>query len=100
MVLVEDETFLGCGLDGSLPSWLLLTRVHVGHFLLLCFKCLLAVNDLAGSDVVRVTSMSLSQEKAAVQMWQSYLAVTAPLSQQLCEQLRLILEPTQAAKLK
>lgn len=75
-------------------------RVHAGHFLLLCFKCLLAVNDLAGSDVVRVTSMSLSQEKAAVEMWQSYLAVTAPLSQQLCEQLRLILEPTQAAKLK
>ncbi|XP_042842742.1 midasin [Panthera tigris] len=40
------------------------------------------------------------EEKAAVQMWQSYLAVTAPLSQHLCEQLRLILEPTQAAKLK
>ncbi|XP_006870675.1 PREDICTED: midasin [Chrysochloris asiatica] len=40
------------------------------------------------------------EEKAAAEMWQSYLALTAPLSQQLCEQLRLILEPTQAAKLK
>ncbi|XP_059970578.1 midasin isoform X2 [Mesoplodon densirostris] len=40
------------------------------------------------------------EEKAAVEMWQSYLVLTAPLSQQLCEQLRLILEPTQAAKLK
>lgn len=42
----------------------------------------------------------LSQEKAAAEMWHSYLILTAPLSQQLCEQLRLILEPTQAAKLK
>ncbi|KAJ6665782.1 hypothetical protein lerEdw1_001254 [Lerista edwardsae] len=40
------------------------------------------------------------QEKAASEMWQRYLLLTAPLSQQLCEQLRLILEPTQAAKLK
>ncbi|XP_070274183.1 LOW QUALITY PROTEIN: midasin [Myotis yumanensis] len=40
------------------------------------------------------------EEKAAAEMWQSYLILTAPLSQQLCEQLRLILEPTQAAKLK
>lgn len=40
------------------------------------------------------------EEKTAAEMWQSYLVLTAPLSQQLCEQLRLILEPTQAAKLK
>ncbi|XP_040839706.1 midasin isoform X2 [Ochotona curzoniae] len=40
------------------------------------------------------------EEKMAAEMWQSYLVLTAPLSQQLCEQLRLILEPTQAAKLK
>ncbi|KFV78000.1 Midasin, partial [Struthio camelus australis] len=40
------------------------------------------------------------EEKEAAQLWQRYLALTAPLSQQLCEQLRLILEPTQAAKLK
>nr|XP_035921041.1 midasin isoform X1 [Halichoerus grypus] len=45
-------------------------------------------------------SGNLEEEKAAAEMWQSYLALTAPLSQQLCEQLRLILEPTQAAKLK
>uniref|UniRef100_A0A8C0BEF4 Midasin n=1 Tax=Buteo japonicus TaxID=224669 RepID=A0A8C0BEF4_9AVES len=41
-----------------------------------------------------------STEKEAAQLWQRYLVLTAPLSQQLCEQLRLILEPTQAAKLK
>ncbi|XP_007484380.2 midasin isoform X1 [Monodelphis domestica] len=41
-----------------------------------------------------------AEEKAAAEMWQQYLVLTAPLSQQLCEQLRLILEPTQAAKLK
>ncbi|XP_061479315.1 midasin isoform X2 [Rhineura floridana] len=41
-----------------------------------------------------------AEEKAAAEMWQRYLLLTAPLSQQLCEQLRLILEPTQAAKLK
>ncbi|XP_067386141.1 midasin isoform X2 [Emydura macquarii macquarii] len=40
------------------------------------------------------------EEKTAADMWQRYLVLTAPLSQQLCEQLRLILEPTQAAKLK
>uniref|UniRef100_A0A8C0HJP3 Midasin n=1 Tax=Chelonoidis abingdonii TaxID=106734 RepID=A0A8C0HJP3_CHEAB len=40
------------------------------------------------------------EEKTAAEMWQRYLALTTPLSQQLCEQLRLILEPTQAAKLK
>lgn len=33
-------------------------------------------------------------------MWHRYQTLTASLSQQLCEQLRLILEPTQAAKLK
>ncbi|XP_030054953.1 midasin [Microcaecilia unicolor] len=43
---------------------------------------------------------SSGEEKAAAEMWQQYLSLTAPLSQQLCEQLRLILEPTQAAKLK
>ncbi|NXY90027.1 MDN1 protein, partial [Alcedo cyanopectus] len=40
------------------------------------------------------------EEKEAAELWQRYLVLTAPLSQQLCEQLRLILEPTQAAKLK
>uniref|UniRef100_A0A663DUU3 Midasin n=1 Tax=Aquila chrysaetos chrysaetos TaxID=223781 RepID=A0A663DUU3_AQUCH len=44
--------------------------------------------------------MDTPQEKEAAQLWQRYLVLTAPLSQQLCEQLRLILEPTQAAKLK
>jgi len=33
-------------------------------------------------------------------LWQQYISLTQPLSQQLSEQLRLILEPTQAAKLK
>eukprot|EP00062_Callorhinchus_milii_P017796 gi/632970574/ref/XP_007901724.1/ PREDICTED: midasin [Callorhinchus milii] len=40
------------------------------------------------------------EEKAVAEMWQQYQALTSPLSQQLCEQLRLILEPTQAAKLR
>uniref|UniRef100_A0A8B9KV40 Midasin n=1 Tax=Astyanax mexicanus TaxID=7994 RepID=A0A8B9KV40_ASTMX len=44
--------------------------------------------------------MDGSKESAAAGMWQQYQALTSPLSQQLCEQLRLILEPTQAAKLK
>ena len=71
-------------------------------FCYLALSLLLAVMTLVGSDIVRITYMwlLLSQEKAAAEMWQSYLVLTAPLSQQLCEQLRLILEPTQAAKLK
>uniref|UniRef100_A0AAZ3S0A1 Midasin n=1 Tax=Oncorhynchus tshawytscha TaxID=74940 RepID=A0AAZ3S0A1_ONCTS len=40
------------------------------------------------------------QESAAAAMWHQYQTLTSALSQQLCEQLRLILEPTQAAKLK
>ncbi|XP_058881826.1 midasin isoform X1 [Acipenser ruthenus] len=40
------------------------------------------------------------EERAAAEMWQQYQVLTSPLSQQLCEQLRLILEPTRAAKLK
>lgn len=40
------------------------------------------------------------QESAASSMWQQYQHLTSALSQQLCEQLRLILEPTLAAKLK
>ncbi|XP_012709437.2 midasin isoform X1 [Fundulus heteroclitus] len=40
------------------------------------------------------------EEAAAASMWLQYQALTSALSQQLCEQLRLILEPTQAAKLK
>ncbi|XP_063299642.1 midasin [Pelobates fuscus] len=43
---------------------------------------------------------NIEEEKTAAEMWQRYLLLTGPLSQELCEQLRLILEPTQAAKLK
>uniref|UniRef100_A0A3B3CZB6 Midasin n=1 Tax=Oryzias melastigma TaxID=30732 RepID=A0A3B3CZB6_ORYME len=39
------------------------------------------------------------EESQAACMWHRYQNLTAALSQQLCEQLRLILEPTQAAKL-
>nr|XP_045010044.1 midasin isoform X2 [Jaculus jaculus] len=45
-------------------------------------------------------SANAEEEQAAAEMWQSYIVLTEPLSQQLCEQLRLILEPAQAAKLK
>ncbi|XP_034060418.1 LOW QUALITY PROTEIN: midasin [Gymnodraco acuticeps] len=40
------------------------------------------------------------EESAAASMWHQYQTLTSALSQQLCEQLRLILEPTKAAKLK
>uniref|UniRef100_A0A3Q4BJ07 Midasin n=1 Tax=Mola mola TaxID=94237 RepID=A0A3Q4BJ07_MOLML len=43
---------------------------------------------------------SQEEESAAASMWHQYQSLTSALSQQLCEQLRLILEPTQAAKLK
>ena len=36
----------------------------------------------------------------AQRAWQQYEALTAPLAQDLCEQLRLVLEPSQASKLK
>ncbi|XP_034555077.1 midasin [Notolabrus celidotus] len=43
---------------------------------------------------------TLEEESTAASMWHQYQSLTSALSQQLCEQLRLILEPTQAAKLK
>uniref|UniRef100_A0A3Q3JWH6 Midasin n=1 Tax=Monopterus albus TaxID=43700 RepID=A0A3Q3JWH6_MONAL len=45
-------------------------------------------------------STCLTQTFFAASMWHQYQILTLALSQQLCEQLRLILEPTQAAKLK
>ncbi|XP_035384712.1 midasin isoform X1 [Electrophorus electricus] len=56
--------------------------------------------ELQLEDWQRRSSGSQEEEKDAAVMWQQYQALTSPLSQQLCEQLRLILEPTQAAKLK
>ncbi|GFR95392.1 midasin, partial [Elysia marginata] len=38
--------------------------------------------------------------REASEAWQKYQAITCSLSQELCEQLRLILEPSQATKLK
>ncbi|GFO05689.1 midasin, partial [Plakobranchus ocellatus] len=38
--------------------------------------------------------------RAASEAWQKYQAITCSLSQELCEQLRLILEPSLATKLK
>lgn len=53
-------------------------------------------------DTVHVVPapVCVCQESAASSMWHQYQRLTSALSQQLCEQLRLILEPTQAAKLK
>ncbi|KAG5846734.1 hypothetical protein ANANG_G00118110 [Anguilla anguilla] len=48
----------------------------------------------------RQTPGEREEESAAAAMWQQYQLLTSPLSQQLCEQLRLILEPTRASKLK
>ena len=37
---------------------------------------------------------------AAEEAWHKYEAVTSDLAQELCEQLRLVLEPSLATKLK
>uniref|UniRef100_A0A803SWY9 Midasin n=1 Tax=Anolis carolinensis TaxID=28377 RepID=A0A803SWY9_ANOCA len=64
------------------------------------------IEDLKATDAeklnpeVKMSGASKPGKFAAAEMWQRYHLLTAPLSQQLCEQLRLILEPTQAAKLK
>uniref|UniRef100_A0A9J8BXI4 Midasin n=1 Tax=Cyprinus carpio carpio TaxID=630221 RepID=A0A9J8BXI4_CYPCA len=44
----------------------------------------------------RQTLGSQEEESAAAALWHQYQNLTSPLSQQLCEQLRLVLEPTQA----
>ncbi|XP_061423759.1 LOW QUALITY PROTEIN: midasin [Lethenteron reissneri] len=46
------------------------------------------------------TDERLEEARAASEAWQRYIHLTSPLAQQLCEHLRLILEPTQAAKLR
>uniref|UniRef100_A0A665VA47 Midasin n=1 Tax=Echeneis naucrates TaxID=173247 RepID=A0A665VA47_ECHNA len=48
----------------------------------------------------KLTPGAQEEETAAASMWHQYQTLTSALSQQLCEQLRLILEPTQATKLK
>ncbi|XP_028296182.1 midasin isoform X2 [Gouania willdenowi] len=48
----------------------------------------------------RVPPGTEEEEGRAASMWHQYQALSSALSQQLCEQLRLILEPTQAAKLR
>ena len=39
-------------------------------------------------------------DKESIERWQKYENLTSSLAQQLCEQLRLVLEPTLASKLK
>ncbi|XP_051908078.1 midasin isoform X2 [Hippocampus zosterae] len=48
----------------------------------------------------KLTPGTQEEESAAAYMWRQYKTMTYLLSQQLSEQLRLILEPTQAAKLR
>ena len=45
-------------------------------------------------------STSMLQSVDASQLWLKYEALTSNLSQILCEELRLVLQPTQAAQLK
>uniref|UniRef100_H2ZM36 VWFA domain-containing protein n=1 Tax=Ciona savignyi TaxID=51511 RepID=H2ZM36_CIOSA len=47
-----------------------------------------------------LTSVNQSDLVSAESLWQQYQSLTQHLSQQLSEQLRLVLEPTKAAKLK
>ena len=52
-----------------------------------------------------LVSMSLQKtqvknEKAAMELWLNYEKLTSGLAQQLCEQLRLVLEPTLASKMR
>ncbi|XP_078492436.1 midasin isoform X3 [Ciona intestinalis] len=47
-----------------------------------------------------LTDVNQSDINSAESMWQQYQSLTQHLSQQLSEQLRLVLEPTKAAKLK
>ena len=57
-------------------------------------KCFLFVN------VAFMQSTSMLQSMDASQLWLKYEALTSNLSQMLCEELRLVLQPTQAAQLK
>ena len=57
---------------------------------------LAAIGERLWSDVDDAR-MSAEQAQAA---WTQYDALTSSLAQSLCEQLRLVLEPTQASKLK
>ena len=51
-------------------------------------------------EVAAVTGFCDPQATAAGEAWQKYETLTSSLSQELCEQLRLVLEPSQATKLK
>eukprot|EP00112_Aurelia_sp_Birch-Aquarium-sp1_P018771 Seg453.13 transcript_id=Seg453.13/GoldUCD/mRNA.D3Y31 product=Midasin protein_id=Seg453.13/GoldUCD/D3Y31 len=48
----------------------------------------------------KTAANSSQNEQKAIETWRKYEHLTSPLAQQLCEQLRLVLEPTMASKLK
>ena len=52
------------------------------------------------ADAVSMATTDAASVRAAEEAWQGYETLTRTLSQELCEQLRLVLEPTQASKLR
>ncbi|XP_074663211.1 midasin-like [Tubulanus polymorphus] len=59
-------------------------------------------NELESSFTMwqRPSGYSPEQAREAEELWYKYDAVTSSLSQELCEQLRLVLEPSRCTKLK
>lgn len=47
-----------------------------------------------------VSAQEVKDEKEAMTLWLNYEKLTSGLAQQLCEQLRLVLEPTLASKMR
>ncbi|XP_062616180.1 midasin-like, partial [Saccostrea cucullata] len=52
------------------------------------------------STFTNTVNHTAEAEEAASEAWHRYEALTSTLSQELCEQLRLVLEPSQATKLR
>lgn len=84
------------------------THISKKYFLFLLFK------DISSLDPDKLRSVlehqlahwsnldrgTIEEQQVAQEAWRKYEFLTAGLSQELCEQLRLVLEPALASKLK
>ncbi|XP_060072903.1 midasin-like [Ylistrum balloti] len=107
--VMETEESVKHEIDGEVAMTSMVVRgpestIHTTdqqlHILITDFDMEKLRSELEEQLVTWFDACSLQNESVAAEAWHKYEALTASLSQELCEQLRLVLEPSQATKLK
>ncbi|XP_033739322.1 midasin-like [Pecten maximus] len=108
-VVMETEDVVKYEIDGEIGMTAMVARgpestIHTTdqqlHIPMKEFDIEKLRSELEEQLVTWFDACSLQNESVAAEAWHKYEALTASLSQELCEQLRLVLEPSQATKLK